>query len=63
MLYNLDVCPTGFVWLKSEEGIEDCASYLLGKLKICAREGQRFGVGPKYARISMIGTMMSPKNC
>lgn len=46
----------GFIWLKCKEGIEDCGSYLLEKLKIRAREGERFGVSPKYARISMIGT-------
>ncbi|TKY69900.1 Tryptophan aminotransferase-related protein 1 [Spatholobus suberectus] len=46
----------GFLWLKCEEGIEDCASYLLGKLKIHARGGHRFGVGPKYARVSLFGT-------
>ncbi|XP_027362831.1 L-tryptophan--pyruvate aminotransferase 1-like [Abrus precatorius] len=44
----------GFAWLKCEEGIENCENYL-GKLKIRARGGQRFGVDPKYARLSMMG--------
>lgn len=46
------IIPTGFAWLKCEEGIEDCES-CLRKLKILARVGKRFGVGPKYARLSM----------
>ncbi|BAT99499.1 hypothetical protein LR48_Vigan03g318400 [Vigna angularis] len=46
----------GFIWLKCEEGVEDCESYLLEKLKVRARAGKRFGVDSKYARISMIGT-------
>ena len=55
-LYNMYVYLAGFIWLKCKEGIEDCGSYLLEKLKIRARGGERFGVSPKYARISMIGT-------
>jgi len=50
------VCGSGFIWFKCEDGIEDCESYLLERLKIRARGGTRFGVDSKYARISMIGT-------
>ncbi|XP_020217965.1 L-tryptophan--pyruvate aminotransferase 1 [Cajanus cajan] len=46
----------GFLWLKCDESIEDCTSYLMAKLKVRARGGQRFGASPKYARLSAIGT-------
>ncbi|XP_057448521.1 tryptophan aminotransferase-related protein 1-like [Lotus japonicus] len=43
-----------FAWLKCEEGIENGESYM-GKLKIRARGGPGFGVGPNYVRLTMIG--------
>ncbi|XP_061372763.1 L-tryptophan--pyruvate aminotransferase 1-like [Gastrolobium bilobum] len=45
----------GFAWLKCQEGIGDCESYL-GKLKIIGRGGKRFGGGPEYARLSMLSS-------
>ena len=41
--------------MKCEGGIEDCESYLK-KLKVATRGGKRFGVGPKYARVSLLST-------
>ncbi|MED6211965.1 Tryptophan aminotransferase- protein 2 [Stylosanthes scabra] len=44
-----------FLWLKCEGEIEDCASFLR-QHKILSRSGERFGVSPKYVRISMLDT-------
>ncbi|KAL4397409.1 hypothetical protein HN51_001914 [Arachis hypogaea] len=44
-----------FLWLKCEGLIEDCASFLR-QHKILSRSGERFGVSPKYVRISMLDT-------
>ncbi|KAL6145959.1 hypothetical protein ACLB2K_056642 [Fragaria x ananassa] len=42
-----------FAWLKCEdESVEDCESFLRGH-KILTRGGSKFGVSPKYVRISM----------
>ncbi|KAJ7943683.1 Tryptophan aminotransferase-related protein [Quillaja saponaria] len=43
-----------FAWLKCNNGIDDCESYLRG-LSIIARGGKRFGADPKYCRVSMVG--------
>ncbi|KAL6145243.1 hypothetical protein ACLB2K_055931 [Fragaria x ananassa] len=44
-----------FAWLKCEdESVEDCESFLRGH-KILTRGGSKFGVSPKYVRISMTG--------
>lgn len=46
--------PTGFAWLKCEEGIENAYNFLR-KMNICAREGERFGAADsKYVRVSML---------
>ncbi|KAJ7956201.1 Tryptophan aminotransferase-like protein [Quillaja saponaria] len=42
-----------FVWLKCEQGIEDCESFLR-RHKILTRGGKHFGVTPDYVRISML---------
>ncbi|KAI4329548.1 hypothetical protein MLD38_027924 [Melastoma candidum] len=42
-----------FAWLKCEDGIEDCESFLR-RFKIVTRGGRHFGVGPSYVRVSML---------
>ncbi|KAL9439138.1 hypothetical protein AB3S75_024743 [Citrus x aurantiifolia] len=42
-----------FAWLKCEQEIEDCESFLKGN-KILTRSGKHFGFSPKYVRISML---------
>lgn len=42
-----------FAWLKCEGEIENCESFLRSH-KILTRGGKHFGVGPKYARVSML---------
>ncbi|KAJ9163778.1 hypothetical protein P3X46_023410 [Hevea brasiliensis] len=42
-----------FAWLKCEEPIEDCESFLRSN-KILTRGGRHFGVGPQYVRISLL---------
>lgn len=42
-----------FAWLKCEEPIEDCESFLRSN-KILTRSGTHFGVGPQYVRISLL---------
>ncbi|XP_015956841.1 tryptophan aminotransferase-related protein 1-like [Arachis duranensis] len=46
---------SAFAWVKCEGGIEDCGTYLKN-LGILARPGRLFGVGPEFARISMLST-------
>ncbi|KAJ7945831.1 Tryptophan aminotransferase-related protein 2 [Quillaja saponaria] len=41
-----------FAWLKCEQGIEDCQSFL-SRHKILTRAGKHFGFGSDYVRISM----------
>lgn len=48
----LTLCAA-FAWLKCEDGIEDCETFLRGH-KIWTRSGRYFGVGPSYVRISML---------
>ncbi|KAJ4712388.1 Tryptophan aminotransferase-related protein [Melia azedarach] len=42
-----------FAWLKCEQDIEDCESFLKGN-KILTRSGKHFGFSPAYVRISML---------
>lgn len=42
-----------FAWLKCEQEIEDCESFLKGN-KILTRSGKHFGFSPKYVRISIL---------
>ncbi|XP_044485001.1 tryptophan aminotransferase-related protein 2-like isoform X2 [Mangifera indica] len=42
-----------FAWLKCEQDINDCESFLRSK-KILTRSGKHFGFSPKYVRISII---------
>lgn len=43
-----------FAWLKCEQGIEDCESFLRLKYKIITRSGKHFGADTKYVRVSML---------
>ncbi|XP_030458287.2 tryptophan aminotransferase-related protein 2 isoform X3 [Syzygium oleosum] len=42
-----------FAWLKCEDGIEDCESFLKSH-NIWTRSGRHFGVSPSYVRVSML---------